>query len=219
MNTPMSSELLVWGADPSDNTPLFENGPPAGPFRTRLRDSLIALYDSSAEPVRVIFSEDGETFGHNPQNPGLYEPLQAKRAEFILLIFPGNRPMAVNTWELALACEDPASGEKLGFVVPASVFQYLQVLFSEAPSDPAGFEWPSHLGDEPVLGPQNSFAVRWIYLFARDRFATSGQAGDPGTFVRLHHYDDQVDWHSDPATQDVVLGEICVFVDSNRRTT
>ena len=126
--------------------------------------------------------------------------------------------MAVNTWELALASETDRSSRtpnhdgKLAFVIPRSVSDYLGVLMRTGVVDPAEFQWPTDKGSEPELGPQNSFAARWIYLYAPERFAASGRVGNPGTVIPIYPYDDSRHWDLGTPEGDRLLAEICNWV-------
>jgi len=110
----------------------------------------------------------------------------------VLLLLPAHRAMAVNTWELAIACELSLTGEplhlaKLAFVVPKTLYNYLSAAMKEGVEDPAFFEW-KHPTSEPVLGAQNSFAVRWIYRIVPEKFAAAKDSGNPDDVLPITPY-------------------------------
>jgi hypothetical protein len=163
--------ILVWGATPTSEQALFEDleraveGPPAGAFRGLILKALTERF--SPDLARAIFSEDGETFDHHEHNAGFYEPLQLAAAKLVLLLLPGERSLGVNTWEMALALEtdnsrQPLHSHKVIFVLPERVYRYLLRAFEAGVSDRKDFKLP--LGEEPSLGPANSFAARWVHL-------------------------------------------------------
>jgi hypothetical protein len=211
------SQVLVWGATSTDLKPLFETGtatgPQAGAFRIAVRDVLRERF--GAEGLEVCFSEDDEKHGHHPLNPGFYEPLQLRNSRMVVLLLPGDRAMAVNTWELALACEtepngDPTHIAKLTFIVPQSLYQYLGTAMINGVHDLADFCW-TEPGDEPILGAQNSFAARWIYRIAPKRFADAKESGNPSDILAITYYDDKSGWILDSVQGKELLGKIVNF--------
>ena len=216
----MSLQVLVWGASPTDANPLFLgtecSGPPAGAFRAAVRDRL--RLRCKEERIEFYFSEDGNRHGHHEQNPGFYEPRQLADSTMVILLLPGNRPMAVNTWELALACETEADGtprhlNKLVFVVPHTLYHYLSVAMAGGALDPAEFIWPNAT-EEPILGAQNSFAARWIYLIAPKRFAAVKETGNPTHVLPITYYDDSISWDMESEQTKKELGKIANFIQS-----
>jgi hypothetical protein len=210
-------QVLVWGATPVDTKPLFEtgavSGPQAGAFRIVVRDVLRDMFEE--EGLEVCFSEDGEKHGHHPLNPGLYEPLQLRNSRMVVLLLPGDRAMAVNTWELALACETEPSGNpihmaKLTFIVPYSLYRYLSAAMKNGVLDPADFHWGKP-DDEPILGAQSSFAARWIYRIAPKRFADAKESGEPSDILAITYYDDKSSWVLDSVQGKELLRKIKNF--------
>lgn len=213
----ISNQVLVWGATPTDTGPLFTallgSGPKAGEFRVAVREALTQRL--VVEGVGVCFSEDGETYQHHRDNPGLYEPLQLKDAKTVLLLLPSHRAMAVNTWELALACESSPDGEslhmtKLAFVLPKTLYHYLSAAMKEGVEDPAFFVWKDP-ASEPVLGAQNSFAVRWIYRIVPEKFAAAKDSGNPDDVLPITWYDDSEPWELSAAKGKELIGKIANF--------
>lgn len=215
----MPGQVLVWGATPGDSKPLFAttifSGPGGGEFRFAVRDAIRARL--AGEGLEVCFSEDGDRHGHHAENPGFFEPCQLREARMVLLLLPGNRAMAVNTWELALACETepstraPLHMSKIAFVVPQTLFQYLRTVMKKGVRDPADFRWPRP-EEEPILGAQNSFAARWIYRIAPDRFAGAKDSGNPADVLPITYYDDSTEWALGSTAGNELLGKIANFV-------
>ena len=173
-------------------------GPRAGPLRKALLRALDSDFRNRNIQAEAHFSENWFHGNHRPENAGLYEPEQLELATLVILLFPGNRPLGVNTWETALACETDITGEprhhgKPIFVVPASIHGYLRSVFSAGVDDPIRYR-PGPIA-EPSLGPQNSFAARWVYLFMM-RLLRNVQAYDVRKFdsFPLVPYDDSHSW-------------------------
>lgn len=198
--------VLIWGAEPGDGQPLFRGtdkdgveykGPEAGPFRKQVRES---LQEKIGGVASVLFSEDtaSEKYGHHEGNAGFFEPKQLEESLATILILPGNRPMAVNTWELALACEEKPDPNKkppskVFFIGPNTLSDYLEKLAANNVSDPKDFICDK----EPVLGPQNSFAARWIYLSLNEWYGRSGPNALPPHWDNILTYSDTSDWAPD----------------------
>ena len=194
--------VLVWGAAPSDSRTMFSangcRGPRAGPLRKALLSKLVSDFRRRKVAAEAHFSETWFHGNHRPENAGLYEPEQLELATLVILLFPGNRPLAVNTWETALACEADDLGEprhrgKPIFVVPASIHGYLRSVFSAGVDDPIRYR-PGAVA-EPSLGPQTSFAARWVYLFMMS-LLQNVRAYDVRKFdsFPLVPYDDTCSW-------------------------
>jgi len=211
----MASEpatVLVWGATPSDTSPLFPDretlnrnpaaarGPEAGAFRISVRDMLRDELATLRPPVSALFSEDWDTFGHMPENPGLYEPLQLEQAAIVVLLLPGPRSLAVNTWELALALENGSDGkpvflDKLVILLPETVYHYVRAVFRANVADPKDFRMRDVTGTpEPALGAANSFAARWLVLAIRQRYAGSDPWARISAPMPIGYYPDSVSW-------------------------
>jgi len=204
--------VLIWGADPEDRSPLFPErrtlraeptrprGPAAGAFRRRVLEDLNRRLSTHRPPILATFSEDWETFGHCPDNPGLYEPLQLEAAALVVMLLPGPRSLAVNTWELALALEGTKEGElmhldKLVLLLPESVYHFLRAVFQCKVSDPKDFRMQELMGKpEPSLGAANSFAARWLVLAMRQRYAGTDPWAPIPEAMPIRCYPDSVSW-------------------------
>ena len=201
-----------------DQRCLFETGantgPPAGDFRNAVRRALNQRFGGRS--VRAVFSERARRYGHLPENAGFYEPRQLIDSTLVILLLPGPRSLGVNTWETAIACEsDPATHKakhqaKLIFVVPRSIFDYIYAAFRAHVADPAYFSFP---GAEPLLGPANSFAARWVYLNTLDRHSGTSHAAIPRLHLPLLWYDDAQSWNLQSAHASQVIGKILNEVD------
>jgi hypothetical protein len=136
----------------------------------------------------------------------------------VLLLLPGNRAMAVNTWELALACETKPSSHEAShpaipaFVLPKAVFDYLSAAMKAGVRDLADFIWADG-SDEPALGAQNSFAARWIYLSAAEKFAAAKESGSPELVLAIVWYPDDQSWDVGTDLGKQVVGKIANFAD------
>jgi hypothetical protein len=213
-------QVLVWGATPTDANPLFKlaggAGPKAGEFREAVKQALrIRL---GPKKLQVLFSEEAEKYSHHRDNPGFYESRQLRDSRMVLLLLPGNRAMAVNTWELALACEtkpsshEPSHSALPAFVLPKAVFDYLSAAMKAGVKDPANFVWAGG-ASEPVLGAQNSFAARWIYLSAAEKFAAAKESGSPELVLAIIWYPDDQPWDVDTDLGKQIVGKIANFAD------
>ena len=78
--------------------------------------------------------------------------------------------------------------------------------------DPADFAWPSGT-DEPILGPQNSFAVRWIYRIAPEKFAAATTVGSPDLVLAITWYPDNEPWDLSTDKGKAIIGKITNFAD------
>lgn len=207
-----AAHVLVWGASPEDSSPLFPGreslkalpprpiGPEAGTFRTRVRDDLNNRFSTYGGTVKAVFSEDWETFGHSHKNPGLYEPLQLEKATLVLLLLPGPRSLGVNTWELALALENPTAGQtvhfdKLIILLPETVYHYVRAVLHANVTDPKDFKMQEATGTtEPELGAANSFAARWLVLAMRQHYCGMDPWARISQPMPIAYYPDTVSW-------------------------
>ena len=216
-------DVLVWGAtddrDSSCRVTLF----PGGPSAYDIREYICRSMDDALDGVTVIFSENGDTFGHHHENAGFYEPLQLAEAKVLILIFPSNRPMAVNTWETALALESAfiekssiSVAEKIIFVMPKSAKLHMDEAFRTGISDLKDFH-SSREGGEIVLGPANSFAARWIHMACVQEYdtlieeLTTGSAKSHGLSMPsppIIVYDDENPWGLHDSSASQLINEI-----------
>lgn len=196
--------MLVWGADPSDSRPIFvcsdsqRGGPSSGSFRTLVRDCLANRLASHG--LYPVFSEDWNRYGHVPENPGLYEPLQVKDASAILLLFPGARSLGVNSWELAMLFDHMAEDLNAGsfyksiLVVPARVCRFLAAASLSNVADAS--ELSNHPVSQIALGAANSFAARWIYMTMKKLYPFCDPYGPAQTLLPWICYDDEQPWEA-----------------------
>lgn len=224
-------KVLIWGAakppgrsGSTSALQLFPNGPGAWDFRTYLREQL-RTDEEVRSLVEPLFSECWmeSAWGHRRDNPGLYEPLQLLGASVVVLVLPANVPMAVNTWELTLACEEALSDregqiKRLNalpvFVIPKTIYTYLHGFFSSAEQDPAHYQ-PARFGRaEPKLGTASSFAARWIGRAVAEPFRRLRSLPDI-----IIPYEDEAPWSvsrlgapAEPTTQ----AALQVYVDLKR---
>lgn len=190
--------VLVWGSNVADDrmmagTAGAGRGPPAGRFRLAVRAAL----RRAMPDCRVDFSETAARFRHRHQNAGFYEPRQLQSAAAVVMLMPGDRAMAVNTWEVALAFESwgslPAderhqSARRIVLVVPKTVRVFLGRCFEAGIRDPA-HDGPFGRG-QPVLGPQCSFAARWVFLALEPLLRRRSTGFSPAEWGLVSYADD-----------------------------
>jgi hypothetical protein len=198
--------------------PTTPNGPFAGAFRTHVRDQLNSHPTGFA--AKAVFSEEWEIHGHARENPGLYEPLQFEMAALVVMLLPGTRSLAVNTWELALALESSVKGkavqhlEKLVLLLPETVYRYMREVLMAGAEDPKDFKMYEVTGKpEPALGAANSFAARWLCL------AIQQQYGGADAWSKIQHsmavafYKDQGSWQIGDSECKATVGKLLSLVE------
>lgn len=227
--------ILVWGAAVDDCAPLFPGrestkgasvpqGPPSGKFRQCVRDELNNRFGN--RDVQAVFSEGWMMYGHAPENPGFYEPIQLEESMAVVMLLPGPRSLAVNTWELALALESadesqhPFHVDKLIVLLPESVYAYLCDLWSAGIADPKGFDMQAQLGKpEPALGAANSFAARWLCLAIHRRYGGVDVWAKLERALSFAFYKDAESWRIGDSEYDATLAKISQLVERRIRSS
>ncbi len=219
--------ILVWGATPNDDLPLFPVkealakdhtvpvGPPAGAFRVQVLRELNSAFRSHPYPVTAIFSEDWEIHGHAPENAGFYEPIQLEEAALVVILLPGPRSLAVNTWEMTLALESAGEGEpvihldKLILLLPETVYHYIREVLVAGVTDPKDFKMFERTGKpEPLLGAANSFVARWLCLAIRQRYGMVDPWSKMTSLMGIAFYKDKESWGLGSAECEATLGKL-----------
>jgi len=168
-----------------------------------------------ARLVKAVLSEEWELYGHAPENPGLYEPLQLGEAALIIMLLPGPRSLAVNTWELALALESPEKGkpgahfDKIVLLLPETVYHYICEVLLAGVADPKDFRMLERTGrPEPMLGAANSFAARWLCLAVRQRYGAADAWSKLTRSMSVAFYKDKESWKLGDRECEATLGKV-----------